>query len=605
MQLIKKVRGSKMKENVVFLVIDSLLYTRLGFKRDLSPTPFIDEVVKKSIYADNMYSQGPFTEAAIMSLLTSSNTMDNGGYYKKLKYARKNIGEVFSENGYDTFHQFQPHIYPSSMKKGFSSHYYSVGFDINALWEYRLKYLSNLYNRNELDEKDFEDIVDFLEDNFKEWILYLESLRDSTEDSSLISKNLEYYDAQSSLDIVKDEYTNFLVDKRKYAELLLRIGKANKLFSVPLTNQIKVKDACWKNNFIKNHRKFFEKTYKINKKMNLINNRISLKQIRNIILNDNSDECEGKSKQILRYMNNYKKSILAKDIMDRIGDEYDEFKPSPSLYSHLEHFKQWQNKRNTDKPFMAYIHVDDIHTPANFFSYDIEDDKILDEEFDALNKFLDNIPSNYKGSIVYDYGLIYVDLCIKRFVNWLKDKSLLDNTKVVITADHGFSFTYDPIRKNSVNNFYDENYRIPFIMFGSGCEYKKIEKLSSSVDVLPTILGATGLPPLEDARGINLLSSYSREYITMEYMGSGCPDIRRRKIKYCIRNRKYKIVYAVSINDDFEDGTILEIYNLKKDIDNINNLSNRIEINQEIQTLLGYLKSRHSELRIEYEDKLL
>lgn len=590
-----------MKENVVFLVIDSLLYTRLGFKRDYSPTPFIDEIIKEATYADNMYSQGPFTEAAIISLLTSSYTMDNGGYYKKLKGHRKNIGEVFRENGYETFHQFQPHIYPSSMTKGFSSAYYSVGFDINALWDYRFDYLSKLYDKNKLNENDIDDIIDFLQDNFKGWIDYLVDLRDSNESCKLIGENLKYYDVNSSLKVVTEEHEKFKSDNKGYALELMKVKKENPLFKVPLTNQVKISDIEWKNNFIQEYKGFFERSFQVNKKMNLKNNRISLKQIGEILLKENTDENEDKLTQVLKYINNYKKSVFAKDIMDRIGQNYDRFKPSPSLYSHLEQFKEWEGERNSNNPFMAYIHVDDIHTPANFFSYDIQDEGILREEFQALNKFLDNIPSNYKGSIVYDYGLVYVDLCIKRFVKWLKDEKLYNNTKIIISADHGFSFAYDPIRKNAVNNFYDENYRIPFIMFGSDCKAKKIDKLSSSVDVLPTIVDAVNLPKLENVRGISLLDHTERKYITIEYMGSGCPDLTRRKVKYCIRSKNYKLVYSAAVFEEFEDGELLEVYDLTKDINNFNNIAKKIKIVGEVEALLNKLRERHQELSEEYK----
>ncbi|UKI27633.1 MAG: hypothetical protein L6V91_03290 [Bacilli bacterium] len=43
------------------------------------------ELRKKSISGDKMYSEAPYTEAALMSLVGSVDTMDNGGYMDKLK----------------------------------------------------------------------------------------------------------------------------------------------------------------------------------------------------------------------------------------------------------------------------------------------------------------------------------------------------------------------------------------------------------------------------------------------------------------------------------------------------------------------------------------
>lgn len=291
--------------------------------------------------------------------------------------------------------------------------------------------------------------------------------------------------------------------------------------------------------------------------------------------------------------------------MDRISINYDTFKPSPSMYSHIEHLKKYILNKDIlkdDNPYFAYIHVDDIHTPEMFFSYDSVDMDILSEEFEALENFLSNLPKNYKGALSYDYALVYVDLCIKRLVNWLKDNGKMNNTTIVITADHGFSFSYDPIRKNAVNNFYDENYRIPFIIFDKDSQCNKIEKFASSTDIIPTLLDYLNLPKEDNLRGKSLLSNYTRDFITMEYMGSGCPDLKRRDIKYCIRSIKYKIVYSVNINAKFNEGKLLELYDLDKDPFNYTNIRDKITKLNDAKQLLSILKARHEELQENYSN---
>ena len=49
-----------------------------------------------------MYSEAPYTEAALMSLLGSVDTMDNGGYMERFKNT-KSVFEVFKEHKYSTF----------------------------------------------------------------------------------------------------------------------------------------------------------------------------------------------------------------------------------------------------------------------------------------------------------------------------------------------------------------------------------------------------------------------------------------------------------------------------------------------------------------------
>lgn len=301
-----------MKKNVIFLVIDSLLYTRLGKFRNYSPTPFIDELMTTSVFTENMYSQAPFTEAAVISLLSSANTLDNGGYLKRFKNQKKTIGEIFQDRGYNTFHQFQPHIYPSSLKKGFSDIYYSVVFDINSLWNYRLEYFSSLFNENKLSKPDIEDLKEFLEENFNSWVEFLKDLIQNNNSMSLIGRNIKSYDAHSALNCVENEFKKFLNDKDLYIKTLLKDGRANNpLFSIPVPEQKKIFDSNFKTKFINTYKDFFIRSYKANKKFNIRNNRISLNELKNIITVKNIDNnAESNLKQLARYLYNYKKAFL-------------------------------------------------------------------------------------------------------------------------------------------------------------------------------------------------------------------------------------------------------------------------------------------------------
>lgn len=590
-----------MKKNVIFLVIDSLLYTRLGHERQVSPTPYIDELIEKSFNIKNMYSQAPFTEAAVMALLTGSDTMDNGGYLKRFKHAKKTVAEVFSENGYDTFHQYQPHIYPSSLKRGFNSLYYSVVFDFNALWEYRLSYYSELKNSEKLTKNDEEDIIDFVEENFKSWIEFLEDLVQEGQSFSLIGNNIKDYNSRESLKIVKEEFEEFLKNKNYYTNNLLSEGKDHILFKIQVPIQEKIKDKDFKKRFIDTYSEFFAKSLEANKKYNIKNNKVNLKHAINILSDSRSNRNEGKGKNLTRYIYNHYKAITDPDFMDRISMDYDKFKPSPSFNTHIEHFENWvSNRENSSKPFFAYIHVDDIHTPEMFFSYDSMDMNVLKEEFALLSNYLNKIPSNYKGALTYDYSLVYVDLCVKRLMEWLKKSGLESTTNLVITADHGFSFAYDPIRKNAVNNFYDENYRIPFIIIGSDIEKREIEDFATSMDIAPTLVDLADLNIPKEFKGISLINSpKGRDYVKMEYMGSGCPDITRKPVLYCIRNKKYKVVYSVSINEEFSKGTMLEFYDLEKDPLNCKNIYRKFHKYSEAKELLSSLELRHLELQKE------
>lgn len=73
-------------KNVVFLVLDSLSYLNFDYLK--SNFDIIDLYKYSSIVFNNVFSQAPYTEAALTSLLTSNNILDNNGDLFNLKYKK-------------------------------------------------------------------------------------------------------------------------------------------------------------------------------------------------------------------------------------------------------------------------------------------------------------------------------------------------------------------------------------------------------------------------------------------------------------------------------------------------------------------------------------
>ena len=167
-----------MKKNVLFIVIDSVTNDILFNKNTSSLcAPFLNELRKKSISGDKMFSEAPYTEAALMCLLGGIDTMDNGGYMERFK-DKTCVLEVFRNNGYKVFHNnYYPSIYPSYMAPGYDERKYIEGFQFSHIWDYRLKYYSEIFEKNEINNKEYKILADMLDDNFKNWIIYLEKIK--------------------------------------------------------------------------------------------------------------------------------------------------------------------------------------------------------------------------------------------------------------------------------------------------------------------------------------------------------------------------------------------------------------------------------------------
>jgi len=103
----------------------------------------------------------------------------------------------------------------------------------------------------------------------------------------------------------------------------------------------------------------------------------------------------------------------------------------------------------------------------------------------------------------YDGGLCFLDDRLGRLFGELRAGGALQNTIVVVVADHGEVldehepewFAHDPY-------LYDENVHIPLLLRLPGDAHAglKVPDLVSQVDLLPTLLELTGVQPLDGQR---------------------------------------------------------------------------------------------------------
>jgi arylsulfatase A-like enzyme len=103
----------------------------------------------------------------------------------------------------------------------------------------------------------------------------------------------------------------------------------------------------------------------------------------------------------------------------------------------------------------------------------------------------------------YDGGLAYLDDRLGRLFSELREAGALDNTIVLVVADHGEVFTeHEPEWFAHDPYLYDENVHIPLLLSLPGGAHAGlvVPDLVSQVDLLPTLLELTGVAPLEGQR---------------------------------------------------------------------------------------------------------
>jgi choline-sulfatase len=139
------------------------------------------------------------------------------------------------------------------------------------------------------------------------------------------------------------------------------------------------------------------------------------------------------------------------------------------------------------RKFLLYVHYMDVHQ----YAYD-----------DAAAKL------KWGASIsdTYDRSIHWVDSNVAAIVAELERRKLFQNTILVITADHGEGFL-EHGTEGHARNLYNEVTHVPLIIalpFRLPQEIL-VKPTVRGVDVWPTILALTGLPPLPQTDGSSLL----------------------------------------------------------------------------------------------------
>lgn len=194
-------------------------------------------------------------------------------------------------------------------------------------------------------------------------------------------------------------------------------------------------------------------------------------------------------------------------------------------------------EHHDDERFFCFLHYMDPHNP-----YDPPPFRPEPQDPDSPTAWQEgNVRALIAGQVevktaddlerinrFYDEEVRYVDRQIGLLLARLKHRGLLENTVVLISADHGEEL-HD--RGNWGHGFtlYEELIHVPLIVRlpdTMNCEAGLVESPVSLVDVLPTIAGLTGVPlPRNDLPGRSLLEPAGERFLRSGIWGKRAPDL--------------------------------------------------------------------------------
>lgn len=585
------------KKHVIYVLVDALSYDNVGAREfRCSPTPFLDELKEKSISYENLYTQAPYTEAAFISNVCGENTLDHGGYMMGMSQCEQFHHSLFKENGYITMSTYSPYVYSKSYIKDVDHIYYSRVFSIQPLLIYRLSYFNERYHTGELTEIEKELCVEILGETFETWLQQLDALLQNHESVCMIEDLVNEPECINEVrQQVEEEFRCFQNEPSLYIESFFRLGEKHTLYHIKkLSIENKQTRSC--RDYIE--QEFgslvseFQNVQNIFLKKNL---KVDIGYLLDLMRND-----EQKLQGALRTYRAYQQRKDNQELIEALGCDVVKEKVTISAHRQCYTFaNKIKELVNEQKPIYAFLHIEDFHLPSMFYSYDIENQNVLKEEFSNAKEYVSSLPEQYRGNLLADLSARYVDSKLRMLFNELQS-TLGDDMLFIVSADHGYPSNGNPPRPILYNSFYEENYHIPFIAYGADLPSQSFTEYHSSLDILPTILTLAGLSL---PKGFSkMILDKGRPYVLVEYPGPGCPDISKKEIYYAIFSDKYEVACKVKLNDDITSKHIIVAFDRKLDKEQKKNLRRQCSKNTELSNLISHIQERHLVLRKQFFD---
>lgn len=581
------------KKNVLLLVIDSMTANDLYNPKYLGTvTPFLSKLMNKSVVVDNFYSEGPHTGAGLQGLLCGTNTLDDNAFLRSYSDKKWTIFDCFLENGYDLLDVSWADNFLPSRFEGKVQWLYTDGSEFSRIVYWAFLYYKELYDKGEMNEVDVHNLIKCYEDAFTVSLDFLDVNMHNEQSYNMVRQKIKHINFIKRAEEIRKEYNQFLEDKKEYIMENLRIGNVSDIFKEEIIDNNGGVDRE-KLKRLYNHNKTFFKKLKYKQVINnLFDSKLDyarlIKELPPFIIGNRKTYILNEVIRLLRY-----KEFDIQKMERRCLD-------GMSMKKTLDYMVEvLANRPNNSKPFFCYSHLLSQHAPTEWFSYDAEEEEIQKEIDSAKRVIKEN--GSHRGSFTYLMGMRYVDECVERLFKELKNFGVLKDTMIIITADHGSSNCFAPVRdKGDHNNCHSELYHIPLIIYNSGETPRHIDGLWQNKDLLPSIMEIMGITTDKNLSGHSIFDdSFRRKNVHSERTDMGAPVLEHRNVIYTVWNDRFKIEYECSVFDNIEKGKMNEVYNLKKDPYELKNII-KTYCREEIADLMLYLKNRHNELSANY-----
>ena len=230
-------------------------------------------------------------------------------------------------------------------------------------------------------------------------------------------------------------------------------------------------------------------------------------------------------------------ALFAESPIDHAGES-----DSPNVFKCLE----------SPKPFFAFWHTFNVHYPYGMVRPKDYDD--AESDYDMTSRtlnYLRHLILTGQTEIVlnsYRRQVQQAASFVQGLILKLKKLGKLENTYIVLTADHGETWL-----KNTTfhQNFQEGVLRVPLAVIGPGIQHSRVSSPVSLTDLLPTVLELCGMTEAVETAsfdGVSLLPKLNTltEDVRQHVVIAG-PDGGRVRHRYiAVRNAQWMLVTAMN-----------------------------------------------------------
>ena len=158
-------------------------------------------------------------------------------------------------------------------------------------------------------------------------------------------------------------------------------------------------------------------------------------------------------------------------------------------------------------PVFAWVHMMSVHqyiAPPRYQRFHAPEGELTRIDEDAIAYGRVQEYDTVEGAVAdYDNAILFTDALVGRLFDTIREEH--PNTILLVTSDHGEEF-YDHGGFEHASTLYNEMLLVPAVLWGPGVPTGRIEGITDSIDLLPTLVElATGRPAEGPFPGVSVL----------------------------------------------------------------------------------------------------